>query len=213
MHVLTVPVTSFMQNTRFITCQSTGKSAVIDPGGDVDKLQSVIAQNKLDVEAILLTHGHLDHVGAADLLKAVLKVDIIGPHQDETFWFEAIPMQAQMFGFKPKQAFLPDRWLTAGDVVKVGKLELEVRFCPGHTPGHVVFYEKSSKTVIVGDVLFKGAIGRTDFPKGNTEQLKESIRKELFSLPDETIVMSGHGENTTIGYEKQNNPFMSGRFG
>lgn len=211
--VLTIPVTPFMQNARFITCEVTGKSAVIDPGGDPDKLLSVIAEHSLKVDAILLTHGHLNHVGAADILRDKLNVKIIGPHKDELFWFDALPMQAQMFGFAPKETFLPDNWLESGDTVQVGEIRLEVLFCPGHTPGHIVFYEQNAKTVIVGDVLFKGGIGRTDFPKGNSAQLKESIKDKLFSLPEETLVLSGHGENTSIGHEKRTNPFMSGQYG
>ncbi|CAH9055375.1 Hydroxyacylglutathione hydrolase GloC [Pseudoalteromonas holothuriae] len=213
MHVITVPVTPFMQNARFITCNSTGKSAVVDPGGDTDKLLTIIKQQQLDIVCILLTHGHLDHVGAADELKAILNVEIIGPHIDEKFWFDALPMQSQMFGFATKSTFYPDRWVTDQEQFRVGELELEVRHCPGHTPGHVVFYHKPSSQVLVGDVLFKGSVGRTDFPKGDAAQLKQSILEQLFTLPGDTLVLSGHGENTTIGYEKQHNPFMSGRFG
>lgn len=213
MQVLTVPVTAFMQNTRFITCETSGKTAIVDPGGDADKLLSIIREHALDVEKILLTHGHLDHVGAADLLKATLDVEIVGPHENERFWFDMLPTQANMFGFAPKAPFYPDQWLLPGDTVMVGNLQLEVRFCPGHTPGHVVFYEQNSQQVLVGDVLFKGSVGRTDFPKGDAVQLKNSIERELFSLPDETRVLSGHGENTTIGDEKKSNPFMCGQFG
>ncbi|BBN81869.1 MBL fold hydrolase [Pseudoalteromonas sp. A25] len=213
MKVITVPVTPFMQNARFITCEHTGKSAIVDPGGDVDKLLSQLKQQNLDIEFILLTHGHLDHVGAADELKKALKVDIIGPHKDEKFWFDALPMQSQMFGFAPKQAFYPDRWLEDKEQISLGNMSLEVLHCPGHTPGHVVFYNQASSQVLVGDVLFRGSVGRTDFPKGDAAQLKQSILEQLFNLPDDTVVLSGHGENTTIGYEKQNNPFVSGRFG
>jgi hydroxyacylglutathione hydrolase len=202
-----------MQNARIITCEVTGKSAVIDPGGEPDKLLSVIAEHGLTIDAILLTHGHLDHVGAADILRDRLNIKIFGPHKDELFWFDALPMQAQMFRFPPKEVFLPDSWLGTGDTIQIGEVSLDVLFCPGHTPGHIVFYEQTKKTVIVGDVLFKGGIGRTDFPMGNTEQLKESIRHKLFVLPDETLVLSGHGEDTTIGLEKRTNPFMSGQYG
>ncbi|CAM3971913.1 MBL fold metallo-hydrolase [Pseudoalteromonas byunsanensis] len=213
MHVITIPVTPFMQNSRLITCPDTGKSAIVDPGGDVDKILKCIEDEQLNVERILLTHGHLDHVGVADELKHVLGVEIVGPHQDEKFWFDALPMQSQMFGFAPKVTFYPDRWLSHKESVSVGKLQLEVRHCPGHTPGHVVFYHVNSSKVLVGDVLFKGSVGRTDFPKGDASQLKQSILEQLFTLPDETTVLSGHGENTTIGYEKYNNPFVSGQFG
>jgi hydroxyacylglutathione hydrolase len=211
--VQTVPVTPFMQNTRFITCEKSHKSAIVDPGGETQKLLAHIKQYELDVECILLTHGHLDHVGAAEELKQLLDVKIIGPHKDEMFWFDALPMQAQMFGFQAQAPFYPDKWLQHNARIVVGETELLVLHCPGHTPGHVVFYDEKSAQVFVGDVLFKGSVGRTDFPKGNAAQLQQSIREQLFTLPDNTQVMSGHGENTTIGYEKQNNPFMSGRFG
>ncbi|MCF6434203.1 MBL fold metallo-hydrolase [Pseudoalteromonas sp. MMG022] len=213
MQVLTVPVTPFMQNARFITCPETSKTAIVDPGGDADKLLKCIHDGQLNIECILLTHGHLDHVGAADELKKALGLEIIGPHLDEKFWFDALPMQSQMFGFAPKAAFYPDRWLSHKEPVSVGKMQLEVRHCPGHTPGHVVFYHSDSSQVIVGDVLFKGSVGRTDFPKGDASQLKQSILEQLFTLPEETVVLSGHGENTTIGFEKYNNPFMSGQYG
>ncbi|AOT08410.1 MBL fold metallo-hydrolase [Pseudoalteromonas luteoviolacea] len=213
MKVLTIPVTPFMQNCRVIACESTGKAAIVDPGGDADKIIAVVKQHNLDVDLVLLTHGHLDHVGVSEALAKQFNVDIVGPHIDDTFWLDGLPMQAQMFGFAPHDSFLPHHWLNEGDVVELGELRLQVRHCPGHTPGHVVFYEPASATVLVGDVLFKGSVGRTDFPKGDASQLKHAIKTKLFTLDDETRVLSGHGEDTTIGYEKRNNPFMSGRFG
>ncbi|MDK1286529.1 MBL fold metallo-hydrolase [Pseudoalteromonas umbrosa] len=213
MKVLTIPVTPFAQNCRVIACDETGKAAIVDPGGDAEKIIALVKQHNLSIEFILLTHGHLDHVGASKLLAKEFGVEIIGPHAEDKFWLDGLPMQAQMFGFAPHDAFLPHRWLDEGDVVALGKLQLQVRHCPGHTPGHVVFYEPASATVLVGDVLFKGSVGRTDFPKGDASQLKHAINTKLFTLDDETKVMSGHGEDTTIGYEKRNNPFMSGRFG
>lgn len=213
MKVFTIPVTPFMQNCRVIACDLTGKAAIVDPGGDAEKILAVVKEKKLQVEFVLLTHGHLDHVGVSKVISQSLDVEIIGPHIDDKFWLDELPMQAQMFGFAPHTAFLPNRWLSEGEVVKLGELKLQVRHCPGHTPGHVVFYEPASATVLVGDVLFKGSVGRTDFPKGDAAQLKHAIETKLFTLGDETRVMSGHGEDTTIGYEKRNNPFMSGRFG
>ncbi|KZN62244.1 hypothetical protein N473_19900 [Pseudoalteromonas luteoviolacea CPMOR-1] len=213
MKVLTIPVTPFMQNCRVIACESTGKAAIVDPGGDADKIIAAVKEYNLDVDLVLLTHGHLDHVGVSEELAKQFNVDIVGPHIDDTFWLEGLPMQAQMFGFAPHKPFFPQRWLNEGDIVELGALSLQVRHCPGHTPGHVVFYEPASATVLVGDVLFKGSVGRTDFPKGDASQLKHAIETKLFTLDDETRVLSGHGEDTTIGYEKRNNPFMSGRFG
>lgn len=213
MQVQTIPVTAFMQNARIITCEKTQQSAVIDPGGDAEKLLSYISNHNLTVTSIILTHGHLDHVGAAKILSESLKVDIIGPSIEDKFWFDALPMQAQMFGFNPVEPFYPTKWLTEQDTVKVGEIEFDVIQCPGHTPGHITLYNKTHDAVFVGDVLFRGSVGRTDFPKGNSEQLRDSINERLFILPDQTTVYSGHGENTSIGYEKLNNPFMSGRFG
>ncbi|TQF70854.1 MBL fold metallo-hydrolase [Pseudoalteromonas luteoviolacea] len=213
MKVITIPVTPFMQNCRVIACDVTGKAAIVDPGGDADKILSVINSNELTIEFILLTHGHLDHVGASTELAKSLNVEIIGPHIEDKFWLDGLPMQAQMFGFEPQSGFYPHKWLDEGDVVELGELRLTVKHCPGHTPGHVVYHEPKSASVLVGDVLFKGSVGRTDFPKGDAAQLKHAIETKLFTLDDETRVMSGHGEDTSIGYEKRHNPFMSGRFG
>ncbi|MBQ4812554.1 MBL fold metallo-hydrolase [Pseudoalteromonas luteoviolacea] len=213
MKVITIPVTPFMQNCRVIACDRTGKAAIVDPGGDVEKILSAVEQHKITVEFILLTHGHLDHVGASIELAESLNIEIIGPHIEDKFWLDGLPMQAQMFGFEPQAGFTPHKWLSEGDVIELGELKLTVKHCPGHTPGHVVFYEPESASVLVGDVLFKGSVGRTDFPKGDAAQLKHAIETKLFTLDDNTRVMSGHGEDTSIGYEKRNNPFMSGRFG
>lgn len=213
MQVLTIPVTPFMQNCRVLVCPTSRIAAIVDPGGEPEKIIARLSEEGLKPKMILLTHAHLDHVGASTKLGEYYDIEIIGPHKDDLFWLEALPMQSQMFGFENHAAFLPSSWLDDGDTVEVGKLKLEVRHCPGHTPGHVVFYEPVSQQVLVGDVLFKGSVGRTDFPKGDAAKLKHSIESKLFSLPNEVVVHSGHGENTTIGYEKATNPFMSGRFG
>ncbi|MBQ4832318.1 MBL fold metallo-hydrolase [Pseudoalteromonas sp. MMG010] len=213
MHVITVPVTPFAQNCRIIVCKKTNKAVIVDPGGDVDKITAQVASHRVEIQAIWLTHGHLDHVGVADILCKTYDVDILGPHKDEHFWFENLPMQAQMFGFAAKAPFYPTKYLNDLDSVKVGELEFLVKHCPGHTPGHIVFYQEQQQCVIVGDVIFKGAIGRTDFPQGNTEQLLTSIKQQIMCLPDKTIIMAGHGLNTTVGDEKSTNPFISGHFG
>ncbi|MEJ6475887.1 MBL fold metallo-hydrolase [Pseudoalteromonas piscicida] len=213
MQVLTIPVTPFMQNCRVLVCPQSKAAAIVDPGGEPEKIIARLTAEGLEPTMILLTHAHLDHVGASTALGEHFGIEIIGPHEGDRFWLEALPMQSQMFGFANHASFLPSKWLNDGDNVKVGHLDLEVRHCPGHTPGHVVFYEPVSQQVIVGDVLFKGSVGRTDFPKGDAAQLKQSIENKLFTLPDEVIVHSGHGENTSIGFEKATNPFMSGRFG
>ncbi|WP_419147991.1 MBL fold metallo-hydrolase [Pseudoalteromonas 'SMAR'] len=213
MEVITLAVTPFMQNCRIIACSNTKQAAIIDPGGEPEKIKAVLSQHGLTAVKVLLTHAHLDHVGASVALSEELNIDIIGPHQADQFWLDALPAQSQMFGFPTHQAFLPNQWLNPGEVIELGDLRLEVRHCPGHTPGHVVFYEANAKTVIVGDVLFKGSVGRTDFPKGDPQQLRQSIEQQLFSLPDDVKVLSGHGEDTSIGHERKTNPFMSGRFG
>lgn len=213
MNVVTVPVTAFAQNCRIVICQSTKQAMIVDPGGDANKLIEKLNELDVTVSFILLTHGHLDHVGAAKVLSEHYRIEIIGPHQDELFWFDALPMQAKMFGFQPIEPFYPHRWLTVADVVKLGDLAFEVRHCPGHTPGHVVFYEPTHKAVLVGDVIFKGSVGRTDFPKGDAAELLASIKSQILTLPDETVIYSGHGSDTTVGNERISNPFISGRFG
>jgi hydroxyacylglutathione hydrolase len=213
MKVVAVPVTGFAQNCRIIICEQTNKAALVDPGGDAEKLQAELAALNCELEAIYLTHGHLDHVGAAKQLADHFSVDIIGPHLDDKFWFDALPMQAQMFGFAAIAPFYPTKWLAHGDTITVGELALAVRHCPGHTPGHVVFYHQDSEQLIVGDVIFQGSVGRTDFPKGDSAQLLKSIKSEILSFSDNVAILPGHGPNTTVGHERRTNPFISGRFG
>jgi glyoxylase-like metal-dependent hydrolase (beta-lactamase superfamily II) len=184
------------------------EGALVDPGGDLDKLLKIVKKEKVTIKRILLTHGHLDHVGAAMQASEKLGIEIYGPDKEEQFWFDKLPMQAQMFGSGSINAFLPHHWLKEGDVVSLGNLQFEVLFCPGHTPGHIVFFEPKSRVVFVGDVLFAGSIGRTDFPKGNHAQLISSIKDNLFSLGDDVKVMPGHGPTTTIGHERKTNPHL-----
>lgn len=189
------------------------RAAVVDPGGEIDKIQAAIAARGVKVEKILLTHAHIDHAGAVGPLSRALDIPIEGPHKEDKFWIDSLPMQSQMFGFPEAESFEPQRWLEQGDTVSIGEEILEVRHCPGHTPGHVVFYHRPSDLVIVGDVLFQGSIGRTDFPKGDHATLVASIRRELFSLPAQVRFIPGHGEMSSIGHEQQTNPFVSGRSG
>lgn len=213
MKIITIPVTPFMQNCRIIVCEQTQQAVVVDPGGDAEKINATLKEYNLSLAAIWLTHGHLDHVGAAHNLREQHKVKMIGPQEDERFWFDNLPMQATMFGFKPISAFYPDQWLVHGENIKVGLLEFKVLHCPGHTPGHVVFYQQAHNTVIVGDVIFKGSVGRTDFPKGNSKQLINSIQQHIMTLPQETTILSGHGQSTNVAHEQATNPFISGQFG
>lgn len=189
------------------------QAAVVDPGGEIEKIYAAIAEQGVSVVKILLTHAHIDHAGAVAPLSRDLSIPIEGPHREDKFWIDALPMQSQMFGFPEAESFEPNRWLEQGDTVSVGNQILEVRHCPGHTPGHVVFYHRPSDLVIVGDVLFQGSIGRTDFPKGDHATLVASIHRELFSLPEQVQFIPGHGEMSTIGHEQKTNPFASGKSG
>lgn len=208
MKYLTIPVTNFAQNCSIVWCEETLSCGIIDPGGDIEKLIAAITKNQLKPEAIYLTHAHIDHVGCTPELAAHYQVPIIGPHIEDTFWLDALPKQSQMFGFPPCDIFKPQQWLDQGDTITLGNETLEVRFTPGHTPGHVVLYNKNAKIVFVGDVLFKGSIGRTDFPRGDHAELMTSIKTQLWTLDDDTTVVPGHGPNTNIGYEKLNNSFV-----
>lgn len=205
---ITLPVTPFAQNCSLVWCSQSRKAALIDPGGETERLLAAVAERGLELESILLTHGHLDHVGATGELKEKTGVPVIGPERDDAFWIEALAQQAQMFGFPPVTGFAPDRWLAQGDSVTVGEETLEVYHCPGHTPGHVVLLHRSQRLVFVGDVLFHGSIGRTDFPRGNHQQLIDSILHTLLPLGDDVTFVPGHGPEGTLGEERLHNPFL-----
>jgi glyoxylase-like metal-dependent hydrolase (beta-lactamase superfamily II) len=209
MRVAVVPVTPFQQNCSLVWDPATRRGAVVDPGGDLDHVLAVAEREGVAIEKILLTHAHIDHAGATAELARRLGVPIEGPHEGDRFWIEALAQQAQMFGLKSEGPFEPDRWLRDGDTVTVGGLSLDVRHCPGHTPGHVVFFHAPSRFAIVGDVLFQGSIGRTDFPGGNHGQLIRSIREQLFPLGDDVRFLPGHGPTSTFGAERQSNPYVS----
>jgi glyoxylase-like metal-dependent hydrolase (beta-lactamase superfamily II) len=204
-----VPVTPYQQNCSVIKCESSGKAAVVDPGGDVERILGAVEKMGATVEKVILTHAHMDHCAASDVLRQQLDIPIEGPHQDDAFWLEKLPEWCQMSGFPHTDSFMPDRWLVDGDTVTVGEQELQVLHCPGHTPGHVVFIYQPQKVAWVGDVLFQGSIGRTDFPKGNHEELIASIREKLFPLGDDITFIPGHGPTSTFGQERQTNPFVA----
>ena len=206
-----VPVTPLQQNCTLIWCTKTMRGAFTDPGGDLDRLKQVAADNGVTIEKLLVTHGHIDHCGLTAVLARDLGVPIEGPHPDDKFWIDMNPAQGAAYGVPGAEAFTPDRWLHDGDQVTVGELVLDVYHCPGHTPGHVVFHHAPSQLAIVGDVLFQGSIGRTDFPMGDHEQLIDAIRSKLFALPDDMTVVPGHGPFTTIGDERRSNPFVADR--
>lgn len=204
-----IPVTPFQQNCTLCWCEETMQAAVIDPGGDVAKIEAAIEEEGVVLEKILLTHAHIDHAGGTAEIKERYQVPIEGPHQGDLYWIEGLAKQSAMFGFPKVGDFMPDRWLEDGDVVTVGNQTFSVLHCPGHTPGHVVFFDKSSGMAQVGDVIFQGSIGRTDFPGGNHQQLIDSIRGKLFALGDDIEFIPGHGPASTLGHEKRTNPFVS----
>jgi glyoxylase-like metal-dependent hydrolase (beta-lactamase superfamily II) len=208
---LILPVTPFEQNCSLLWDAATRRAAVVDPGGDVAEILAAIAAKGLAVEKILLTHGHIDHVGGTAALAARLGVPVEGPQRAEAFWLDQLPEQCRMFGFPATPALQPDRWLDDGDTVTVGGQTLDVVHTPGHTPGHVCFIHKPGRLAVVGDVLFAGSIGRTDFPRGNHAELIASIRDKLFPLGDDFTFIPGHGPPSTFGEERENNPFV-GRY-
>lgn len=212
MHYAIIPVTPFEQNCTLFWCNATREAVVIDPGGDIERIAQAVAEKGLKLVKVLVTHGHIDHAGGVAALAERFGLPIEGPHQEDRFWIEGMPQQSRMFGFPNVKSFEPTRWLEDGDKVRFGEVELDVLHCPGHTPGHVVFYHAPSKLVQVGDVLFQGSIGRTDFPRGDHDTLIRSIREKLFPLGDEVEFIPGHGPMSSLGEERRHNPFLSGRF-
>lgn len=204
-----IPVTPFQQNCSLLWCEETMEGAVVDPGGDLSTIKAAAGQLGVSIVKILLTHGHIDHAGGTAELAASLRIPIEGPQQEERFWIDQLPQQGQMFGLGTAAAFTPDRWLEDGDTVSFGNITLNVLHCPGHTPGHVVFFHEPSKLAIVGDVLFQGSIGRTDFPRGSHPALINSIRGKLWPLGDDVAFISGHGPMSTFGDERRSNPFVA----
>ena len=203
-----IPVTSFQQNCTLLVCTETGKAAVIDPGGDIEHVLAVAKEQGAEIAQIFLTHGHIDHVGGTAVLGEHTGASIEGPHIDDKFWIDGIEEQGERFGFSGAESFTPSRWLNGGDTVHFGNITLDVIHCPGHTPGHIVFYHAGTKLAQVGDVLFRGSIGRTDFPKGDHETLLRSIRERLWPLGGETTFIPGHGPTSTFAEERRSNPFV-----
>lgn len=211
MKVAVVPVTGFQQNCSILVCERTGKAAIVDPGGDLDRIEAALKQMGATAEKILLTHGHIDHCGGTAELSSRLGIPVEGPQREDAFWIEQLPEQGRMFGFPQLAAFTPDRWLEGGDTVTFGDEEMEVRYCPGHTPGHVVFFHRALRVAFVGDVLFQGSIGRTDFPRGDLDTLIDSITTQLWPLGDDVTFVPGHGPTSTFGDERRSNPFVGDR--
>ena len=204
----TIPVTAFQQNCSLVWCDQTLDAAVIDPGGDLEAIEWEGERLGLHLQAIWLTHAHIDHAGGTAELARKHALDIVGPHEGDRFWIAGLPQQSAMFGFPPAEVFEPTRWLHDGDTVQIGQETLQVRHCPGHTPGHVVFHAPQIDRCFVGDVLFAGSIGRTDFPQGNHQQLIDSIVQRLWPMGDQTVFIPGHGPESSFGRERKTNPYV-----
>ena len=203
-----VPVTPFQQNCAIVWSEATMTGAVVDPGGDLPRIRAAIDELGVTVEKILLTHGHVDHAAGAGALADQLSVPIEGPHEADRFLIEDLSEQAARFGFDPVTTFEPARWLAEGDEVTISDLVLEVRHCPGHTPGHVIFFHRPSNLALVGDVLFQGSVGRTDLPGGDHAALVHSIRTKLWPLGTDIAFLPGHGPMSTFAAERAGNPFV-----
>lgn len=203
-----IPVTPYQQNCTLLVCEQSQKAALVDPGGDLDIVLAEVKAQNAELESILLTHGHMDHIGGVAELSKKLELPIIGPHRDDDFWIQSLPEQCRLFNFPLSQAFQPTRWLKDGDTVQVGEESLQVIHCPGHTPGHVIFFSEKERVAIVGDVLFKGSIGRTDFPRGDYQTLINSIQLKLWPLGGDIEFIPGHGPTSTFAEEIRSNPFV-----
>ena len=208
MQLTIVPVTPFQQNCSVLWCEQTRAAAIVDPGGELDTLLEVVRAEDLTLTRILVTHGHLDHAAGVAELARRTGVPVEGPHADDAFWIDQLPVQSRQYFGTAAEAFRPSRWLNQGDQVSVGELVLDVLHCPGHTPGHVVFFSRPERLAIVGDALFAGSIGRSDFPRGNQADLVRSIRERLFPLGDAVRFVPGHGPMSTFGEERRSNPFV-----
>lgn len=204
-----VPVTPFQQNCSVVWCTTTMKGAVIDPGGDLDNILGAVEAAGIELERILVTHGHMDHAGAVAEMAERLELPVEGPEKEDRFVIDRIEESGARYGLAGARPFTPDRWLEDGDQVAFGEVVMDVYHCPGHTPGHVVFYHPPSDLAFVGDVLFQGSIGRTDFPRGDHATLIQSIRGKLWPLGDEVTFVPGHGPASTFGHERKTNPFCS----
>ena len=207
-----LPVTPFQQNCSLVWCTETMKGAMVDPGGEIERLIEAARQQKVTIEKILVTHGHLDHAGAVvDLADRLGGVPVEGPQREDAFWIDRVAEQGARYGMDWCKPFTPDRWLEDGDTATVGNQTFRVIHCPGHTPGHVVFFHDGARLAFVGDVLFHGSIGRTDFPRGNHDDLIRSITTKLWPLGDDVTFVPGHGPPSTFGQERRTNPFVADR--
>ena len=210
LHYETIPVTAFEQNCSLLWCDETHEAAVIDPGGDLEIILERVSELNVKLKQIWVTHAHIDHAGSVDELSTRLSLPVIGPHPEDQFWIDQLSTQGARYGFIGARAFTPTQWLHDMDTVELAGHELLVRHCPGHTPGHVVFYSKELNRAFVGDVLFAGSIGRTDFPRGHHETLIQSITERLWPMGNEVVFIPGHGPESTFGRERKSNPYVGG---
>lgn len=209
MQATVIPVTPLQQNCSLVWCEKTMLGAFVDPGGEIDRLKQAVDEAGVTLEKILVTHGHLDHAGAVADLSDEFDLPIEGPHPEDKFWIDQLPSQGKEYGFGELRTFTPDRWLDQGDQCTVGEQTFDVLHCPGHTPGHVVFFHSIERVAFVGDVLFQGSVGRSDFPRGDGQTLIKSIRENLFPLGDDVTFVPGHGPLSTFGRERQTNPYVA----
>jgi glyoxylase-like metal-dependent hydrolase (beta-lactamase superfamily II) len=208
--VLIIPVTPFQQNCSLVFNEENKRGAIVDPGGDVPTILRAIEQSNVRIEKILLTHGHIDHAGGAAELRDALGVQIEGPHKDDLFLLKELPASGAKFGLADSRSVVPDRWLEDGDEVEIAGMRFSVLHAPGHSPGSVVLFNDESRFALMGDVLFQGSVGRTDFPYGSHDALMTSIKEKVLPLGDDVAFLPGHGRASQIGIERKTNPFIQG---
>ncbi len=208
MQTVIIPVTPLEQNCTLLCCTRSGRGAVVDPGGESERILQAARDAEVEIEKLLITHGHFDHIGAAAELARQLEVPIEGPHRADRFLVDSLPQQCAAYGFPPAAPFTPQRWLEHGDQVRFGAQHLEVLHCPGHTPGHIALFHRQERIALVGDILFHGSIGRTDLPGGDHDTLLRSIHERLLPLGDDVRFIPGHGPQSTFGEERRSNPWL-----